>query len=171
MRMIIVTAILLAATTAACTQMDQSSAANDTLPADAAPIATPADRGPPLALAATDSSLQWGLCPPLFTTPGCEIAVLHGDPAQPNADIFLRVPGGYAIPPHRHTSAERMILASGELRVRYQGHAAATLQAGNYAYGPAGLPHEASCIGTRPCTLFIAFEGPVDANPVTEPIS
>lgn len=117
----------------------------------------------PLALQATDPGLKWGPCPPIFPT-GCEIAVLNGDPAKPNADVFLRVRGGQALPAHTHTSAERMVLVSGELRVRYKGVPAATLKPGMYAYGPAGLAHEAACAPGDPCTLFIAFEGPVDAN-------
>ena len=117
---------------------------------------------PPLTIRATDPSLEWGPCPPPFTA-GCEIAVLHGHPARPNADVFLRVPGGYSLPPHSHSSAERMILVSGELKVRYQGAPPATLTPGAYAFGPAKRPHDGSCIGRQPCTLFIAFEGPVDA--------
>jgi quercetin dioxygenase-like cupin family protein len=118
----------------------------------------------PLALRATDPALKWGPCPPIF--PGrCRIAVLHGDPAKPNADVFLQVPGGYELPAHTHSSAERMILVGGQLRVKYRGAPAATLSAGSYAYGPAGMPHRASCLGTAACTLFIAFEGPVDAKP------
>jgi mannose-6-phosphate isomerase-like protein (cupin superfamily) len=120
---------------------------------------------PPLARAASDPALQWGPCPPILPG-GCQIAVLHGSPAEPNADIFLRVPGGYAIPPHRHTSAERMILVTGRLRVQYQGSPEATLEPGHYAYGPPGLPHRATCEGAAPCTLFIAFVGPVDAEAV-----
>jgi len=169
MRRIISAAALLAAT-CACSRMDQSAAANDEAPAAATPLAAPADGGPPLALAASDPSLKWGPCPPVFTKPGCEITVLHGDPAKPGADILLRIPAGYAIPAHRHTSAERMILVSGELGVRYQGHPAATLAAGHYAYGPAGLAHEGSCRSAQPCTLFIAFDGPVDAEAVAGPI-
>jgi quercetin dioxygenase-like cupin family protein len=57
-----------------------------------------------------------------------------------------------------------MILARGELVVRYRGAAETTLEAGDYAYGPAGLPHRARCAGDTACTLFIAFEGPVDAT-------
>lgn len=120
---------------------------------------------PPPARTAADPALQWGPCPPILPA-GCEIAVLHGSPAEPNADIFLRVPAGYAIPPHRHTSAERMILVTGRLRVQYQGAAEVTLEPGHYAYGPAGLPHRATCEGDTPCTLFIAFVGPVDAEAV-----
>ena len=165
MRLIIGAAALLAAN-CACSRLDQSAAANDDAPLAAAPLAAPADGGPPLALAASDPAVKWGPCPPVFTKPGCEIAVLHGDPAKPGADLLLRIPGGYAIPAHRHTSAERMILVSGELGVRYQGQAAATLAAGHYAYGPAGLAHEGSCKSAQPCTLFIAFDGPVDAEAV-----
>ena len=122
----------------------------------------PAPTGGPLAITPEDPSLQWGPCPDIFPA-GCEIAVLHGNPAQANADVFLRVAGGYEIPAHSHTSAERMLLARGELVVRYQGALETTLTAGQYAYGPAGLPHRARCASATPCTLFIAFEGPVDA--------
>jgi mannose-6-phosphate isomerase-like protein (cupin superfamily) len=125
---------------------------------------TAALAGPtPLAIDATDPSLKWGPCPAIFPQ-GCEIAVLQGDPAKPNADVFLRVRGGQPLPAHSHTSAERMILVSGQLRVKYKGAPAATLRPGMYAYGPAGLPHEAACLGAEACTLFIAFEGPVDAE-------
>jgi len=137
--------------------------ANAAAPASAAP-ATAESTEAPLARAAADPALQWGPCPQGMPA-GCGIAVLHGDPAKPNSDIFLKVPGGSAIPPHSHTSAERMILVSGELEVKYQGAPAATLRSGHYAYGPAKLPHRAQCRSSEPCTLFIAFEGPVDVLP------
>ncbi len=107
-------------------------------------------------------SVVWGSCPPIFT-PDCRITVLHGNPAQPNADVLLRIPAGAKLPAHSHTSAERMILVRGKLAVRYKGGAVNTLKPGNYAFGPAGLPHEATCKSAKPCDLFIAFEGPVDA--------
>ena len=94
----------------------------------------------------------------------CEIAVLHGDPAKPNADVFLKVPAKYEIPPHSHTSAERMVLVSGELEVTYRGQTPSMLKPGMYAYGPAGAPHKASCTSAEACVLFIAFEAPVDAH-------
>lgn len=109
------------------------------------------------------AELQWGPCPPIFPA-GCQIAVLHGDPGRPNADVFLRVPGGYQIPAHSHTSPERMVLVEGQLNVRYRGTAAELLTPGEYAYGPAKMAHQAACLGDKPCTLFIAFEGPVDAE-------
>lgn len=129
--------------------------ATDQLGAQSAPISRKAN-----------SALSWGPCPALFPK-GCQIAVLNGDPSKPNADIFLRVPGGYTIPPHSHSSAERMVLVEGQLTVTYKGSAPSVLTPGTYAYGPASMPHDAKCAGTKPCTLFIAFEGPVDATAFT----
>jgi quercetin dioxygenase-like cupin family protein len=116
----------------------------------------------PLAFAFTDAQLEWGPCPD-FIPKGCEIAVLHGDPAQANADVFFKVPANFTIPNHWHTSAERMVLVSGELSVTYEGRPTTVLKPGMYAYGPAGLAHRAVCGGGAPCVLFIAFEAPVDA--------
>lgn len=117
-----------------------------------------------LAVTANAPELKWGPCPPLFPK-GCEIAVAHGDLARPNADVFLRVPAKYEIPPHWHTSAERMVLVAGELHVTYQGQSVSILKPGTYAYGPAKAPHGASCASSDACVLFIAFESVVDAHP------
>ena len=117
----------------------------------------------PLAMTMNDPSLNWGPCPSVFPA-GCEIAVLHGDPAAPNADVFFKVPPNYAIPHHWHSSAERMVLVSGELHVTYDGHDTDILKPGMYAYGPAAAPHRADCKDAGPCVLFIAFEGPVDVQ-------
>jgi hypothetical protein len=115
---------------------------------------------------AQDAQLQWGPCP-AFMPAGCGLTVLHGDPAKPNADVFLRIPANSTIPEHWHTSAERMVLVSGELAVRYQKQAEVVLKPGMYAYGPAKLPHTAACRGSAPCVLFIAFESAVGAVPVS----
>src|SRR3979490_2866391 len=113
---------------------------------------------------AKDSQLEWGPSPPCLPK-GCRIAVLHGDPAKANADVFLKVPANSILPRHWHTSAERMVLVSGELRVTYDGHKTAVLKPGTYAYGPAKLLHKAEGKKAGPCILFIAFVSPVDAVP------
>jgi quercetin dioxygenase-like cupin family protein len=113
-----------------------------------------------------DPAVVWGPCP-AFLPKGCGLAVLHGDPAKENADVFLKVPGGSVLAHHKHTSAERIVLISGELDVRYDGQQSARLRPGTYAYGPAGVPHVATCLSKQPCVLFIAFVQPVDAIPVT----
>ena len=117
---------------------------------------------------ADDADLYWGGCPP-FLPKGCQIAVLHGDPAKNNVDIFLKVPAGATLASHWHTSAERMVLVAGELHVTYEGQKTAVLKPGTYAYGPPKLAHKAVCQNAGPCVLFIAFESPLDAVPVNGP--
>jgi quercetin dioxygenase-like cupin family protein len=115
-----------------------------------------------------DPELEWGPCPE-FLPEGCGIAVLQGDPAGRNADIFFRLQPGTEAAHHWHTSAERMVLISGEMEVDYDGQEPVTLIPGTYAYGPARLPHTARCLeGDDPCVLFIAFEEPVDAVPTDQ---
>jgi mannose-6-phosphate isomerase-like protein (cupin superfamily) len=115
-----------------------------------------------------DESIEWGPCPAFFP-PGCQIGVLHGDPAKPNVDIFFKVPGNYDYPAHWHTSPERMILLSGSLNVNYRGQPTTKLKTGMYAYGPAKAVHDARCISDEPCVLFIAFEDPLDAVEFASP--
>jgi hypothetical protein len=105
--------------------------------------------------------LDWRLCPAPFPA-GCEISILHGDFLQPNSDVFLRFPAKYELPPHWHTSAERMVLVAGELHVTYDGQAATVLKPGTYAYGPPKAVHRGRCVSDQPCVLFVAFVAPVD---------
>jgi len=126
----------------------------------ASPFASAAE--PAIAFGFKDPRLAWGPCPE-FIPKGCEIAVLHGDPTKPNADIFFKVPANFTIPDHWHTSAERMVLVSGELHVTYEGQATTVLKPGMYAYGPARVAHKAVCRSAVECVLFIAFEAAVDA--------
>lgn len=142
-----------------------SPAATKTVTAEAKAVAVVPDvERTPLAIKVDDPNLKWAACPPLFPD-GCRMTVLHGDPAKPGADLYLQVPAGYRIPAHSHTSAERMVLVTGELEVQYQGRSPIVLQTGQYAYGPAGLAHTAFCRSAGPCTLFIAFDTEVDALP------
>ena len=111
-----------------------------------------------------DADLQWGPCPS-FMPDGCSIAVLHGDPAKENLDVLFKVPANYDIPNHWHTSAERMVLISGELHVTYEGEKTQIMKVGSYAFGPSKKAHIAKCGEGDPCILFIAFTEPLDAFP------
>lgn len=119
----------------------------------------------PLVISHEDKELQWVACPDFIPT-GCEIAFLQGDPAENNLDIFFKVPGDFKIPHHFHTSQERMVLVSGTLDVTYDNHEKATIHKGQYAYGPATLPHTAYCHKGESCVLYIGFVTPLDAMPV-----
>ena len=118
-----------------------------------------------LVISHNDDSLQWGPCPD-FIPEGCEIAILQGDPAGNNLDIFFKVPGGFHIPYHKHTSQERMVLVSGTLDVTYDNHEMTSINTGEYAFGPAQLPHSAYCHEGDDCVLYIGFVAPLDAIPI-----
>lgn len=109
-----------------------------------------------------DPQLKWGPCPDIFPK-GCEVTVLHGDPANGRSDVFLRTPANYSLPSHWHTSPEHMILITGEMIVTYEGQKPTILTPGSYAFGPAKAKHDARCGNAGPCVLFIAFELPIDA--------
>ena len=110
----------------------------------------------------SDENIEWGGCPP-FMPEGCNIAVLHGDPAKPNVDVLFKVEGNSFIPNHWHSSHERMVLLTGKMEVTYKGESTQTLNVGDYAYGPAKKPHTAKCLSKKPCILFIGFTDPLDA--------
>lgn len=114
-----------------------------------------------------DTGLEWGPCPP-FMPEGCAIAVLHGDPSKVNVDVLFKVEANSDIPNHWHNSPERMILLSGELKVKYEGEKTQTMKIGSYAYGPSKKPHTAKCGDDGPCIIFIAFENPLDAFEIVE---
>ena len=116
---------------------------------------------------ADDENLQWGGCPE-FMPESCSIAVLQGNPAKPNTDLFFKMQGNTSVPNHWHHSAERMVLVSGTMEVQYKGQEPATISTGDYAYGPPEKPHTASCVSEEPCVLFIAWNKPVDAFAVEQ---
>ena len=118
-----------------------------------------------LAINPDDPSLEWVSCPPFFH-PDCRIAVLHGDPAQPNVDVLFEYPAGESFVEHWHTSPERIIMLKGAFELRYEGQDSATLKPGDYAWGPPNRKHSGTCVSEETCLIFVAFEGPVDAHEV-----
>jgi glyoxylate utilization-related uncharacterized protein len=111
-----------------------------------------------------DDDIIWNPAPDFF--PGCSFTILHGDITQPNLDLFFRVEPNTEIINHTHSSAERMVLISGEMEVQYEGEKPQILKAGAYAYGPANKPHRAKCLNSGQCVLFIALVDPFDAVPI-----
>jgi mannose-6-phosphate isomerase-like protein (cupin superfamily) len=117
---------------------------------------------PALFIAWGDEDLEWVPCPDFFAA-GCQLSFIHGDPANPSADVLFKVPGGYNMVSHWHHSAERMVLMNGEMAVVYKGQEEVNLKQGMYMYGPSERPHHGKCISEEPCVLFVGFVGPVDA--------
>lgn len=73
----------------------------------------PRPGGSPAAKLAHMVALKWGDAPPVLPA-GAQAAVLDGDPTKAAPfTIRLKVPDGYAVPPHWHSIEENVTVISG----------------------------------------------------------
>jgi quercetin dioxygenase-like cupin family protein len=83
---------------------------------------------------------------------GAQFAVLEGDPTQRGFfTLRLRLPDGYAIPPHSHPGVERLTVISGTFRLgmgdRLDRQDTRALAPGSYFAMPPGMNHFAIAEG------------------------
>lgn len=90
-------------------------------------------------------AMSWGPGPASMP-PGAQSCVLFGDPTR--AEVFamrMKVPKGYAIPPHKHQNDEIVTVLSGAYRVgageRADPDQTTRLTAGGFFAFEAGAPH------------------------------
>ena len=91
------------------------------------------------------------------------MVVLDGDPRKEGPfTMRLKMPAGYKIPPHTHSTAERITVISGTAHLgigeRFEERAGRELKTGDFAVLPAGLPHFAW--SDSEAVLQIQSEGP-----------
>ncbi len=89
--------------------------------------------------------IQWGAAPPVLPE-GAEAAVLFGDPTKEGLFVLrLKMPAGYAIPPHTHPVDEAVTVISGSFQLgmgETADQAGATpLPAGSFFLMPPGMAH------------------------------
>ena len=106
----------------------------------------------------TPNTANWAPCGDAF--PGCELAVVQGDPSKGPSDLFVRVPRSSVFPKHWHTSAERIVGVSGQMLINVEGGESFYLTPGMYFYLPGRAVHSARC--DVPCVIFIGLDQPMD---------
>ena len=104
-------------------------------------LAHAADMPAPLQAA----EMKWGPAPPVLPA-GAQIVVLSGDPAGKGlVTLRLKLPAGYAIPPHWHPTDEHVTVISGALALgmgdKLDRSSSKTLTAGGYGVAPANMHH------------------------------
>jgi quercetin dioxygenase-like cupin family protein len=104
----------------------------------------------PVVIPAAD--VKW-MDPPPSLPKGAKLAVLLGDPAQPEPfTIRLQMPNGYKIAPHTHPTDEHVTVISGVLRAAmgeaWDDAALSDLPAGSYANMAAKMAHYVQAKGT-----------------------
>lgn len=118
-------------------------------------------------------STPWQPCPPTLP-PGCEMAVLEGDPSS--ADLFttrFRVSDTFVMPPHWHPKDERVTVLSGTVAVAFGADAeradATEFGPGDYYVNARNAVHQVWIEG--PSVIQITGIGPWKAIPVEDPAS
>jgi quercetin dioxygenase-like cupin family protein len=117
--------------------------------------------------------LKWGEAPPNLPK-GAQLAVLFGDPgAKGQFTLRLKLPDGYRIPPHWHTSDEQLTVVSGTF-ILHAGDTmdapAHSMDAGGFHFLPGKMHHAAETKGET--VLELHSMGPFDIhylNPADDP--
>ncbi len=160
--------------------MNQTTIRRSGLPALAATAAlafasaVPAAAAEPHHTVVPADAVQWGPVPPSLP-PGAQAAVLYGDPGKSGPFVLrLKFPGGYAVPPHRHSMDEPITVISGRFLIgsgqKLDRASAQVLQPTGFVYLPAGMTHYAIADGET--EVQINGMGPFDityVNPADDP--
>lgn len=101
---------------------------------------------------------------------GGEIAVLRGDLAKGEAEILLRLPMGYKVPNHTHTSDELYVWLAGAFALIAHDGSRTPFRGPAYISFPGNAPpHGLECGGAEPCVLYLRYSRPFDIRYAPEP--
>ncbi len=96
--------------------------------------------------------------------PGAEYHLMYEDPATHAVQTLVRMPSGYALPPHTHSADETILVLKGRLDLT-AGGSTRKLSSGGYAVIPAGTVLSFKARGFGGVQFMAAFAGPYDAKP------
>jgi uncharacterized RmlC-like cupin family protein len=119
-------------------------------------------------------TLKWGKAPPVLPN-GAQLAVITGDPGKAGPYVIrVKVPAGYQIPAHWHSTAENLTVLSGMVNVgmgdKLDKRTSTKLGEGSFTYLPAKMNH--FLWASAPAVFQIHAEGPFDivyVNPNDDP--
>jgi len=134
------------------------------------PMASPAEyatSASPLAFG-TDQTIidlnkiEWGPLELKGFPPGAEIAILRGSLAL-GSEAIVRVPAGYLIPNHNHTSAETYLWLRGEFTyINGADGRSAKMSGQGFISLPGNAPPHAIRCGDSPCLFYLRYPRPFD---------
>jgi quercetin dioxygenase-like cupin family protein len=110
------------------------------------------------------ADLQWRPVDP-HNPSGARMAALWGDPLSGPYGALLRMPAGFELPMHRHSSDERVIVIDGASIHWAEGHdrrAAQIMRSGDYLLIPAGVNHVSAATAGEECLELITQDGKFD---------
>ncbi len=100
---------------------------------------------------------------------GAEYALLRGDFDKDGAEAILRIPPGYKVPNHTHTSDELYIWLSGAFVLIAHDGTRTEFSGPAYISFPGNAPpHALECGEDAPCVFYLKFSRPFDIKYATE---
>ena len=94
---------------------------------------------------------------------GAEIAVVRGDLDKDHSESFLRLPPGYVVRSHTHTSDELYVWLSGEFTLIAHDGTETDFRGPAYISFPGNAPpHGLVCGDQEPCVLYLRYSRPFD---------
>lgn len=95
--------------------------------------------------------------------PGAEIAILRGDLSKAGSEFLLRLPPGYVVPSHNHTSDEVYVWISGAFTLIAHDSTRAEFDGPAYISFPGNAPpHGLVCGASEACVLYLRYSRPFD---------
>ena len=107
------------------------------------------------------SDMKWADVP---NFPGLKMAVLQGDPAKGSSHFMMKLPGGFASPPHHHSSDHYVTVVSGAVTFTVDGKDT-KLPAGSYFSYTGKKQHITKCESGADCVLSVDSRGKWDVLP------
>ena len=94
---------------------------------------------------------------------GAEIAHLRGDLGKAGSESILRIPPGYVVPSHTHTSEELYMWISGAFTLISDKGEETNFRGPAYISFPGNAPpHALICGKKEPCIFYLAYTRPFD---------
>ena len=99
----------------------------------------------------------------LSNIPGAEIATLRGDLEKDHSESVVRLPPGYVLRNHTHTSDELYIWISGSFTLIAHDGTETKFRGPAYISFPGNAPrHEIKCGSAEPCLFYLRYSRPID---------
>ncbi len=105
----------------------------------------------------------WGPLEVDGLAPGAEIAVIRGDLAKDHSESVVRLPSGYLLRNHTHTSDELYVWISGSFMLIAHDGTETKFQGPAYISYPGNAPmHEIRCGNREACLFYLRYSRPFD---------
>lgn len=101
---------------------------------------------------------------------GAEVAVLRGSVDKAGSELLLRLPPGFKVANHSHTSDETYVWLSGAFTLISNSGERTAFDGPAFISFPGNAPpHGLECGGASPCILYLRYNRPFDIKYFPEP--